>query len=317
MGHLSSESHSAEIAPPSTPVTCPLCGEPASVVFDTTDRNRGITSEHFVYARCDACRTYFLLNVPHDLSLYYPREYYSLPSPPDLARLALNERHKVALLTGAGLTSNRRLVEIGAGPGAFAYAARANGYAVTAVEMDERCCEYLASRVGVDVIESADPASALATLPRSGAIALWHVLEHLSDPLGVLDAVAANLGVGGVLAVATPNPEAFQFRLLRSRWAHVDAPRHLFLIPAQVLATQAELRGLHQVTITTNDPDGRAWNRFGWEYALRRSPARRAPSAPIRVGSKLLERALRPVENRGMRGAAYTAVFVKGDMADV
>jgi hypothetical protein len=51
--------------------------------------------------------------------------------------------------------------------------------------------------------------------------------------------------------------------------------------------------------------------RFGWEYALRRSPRNRPPARASRALSLLIARALRPIETRGLNGCAYTSVFVK------
>jgi SAM-dependent methyltransferase len=288
---------------------CPLCGGPTDAAFAVTDRNRAITRRSFPYRRCRACASYFLADVPADLGRYYPAEYYELPDAAALDDLAAGEWPKLELLAPAG--GHGRLVEIGAGFGVFARAARGAGYAVTAIEMDRRCCAYLESVVGVEAIESDRPQEALATLPPSRAIALWHALEHLPDPWAVLAAAAANLESGGVLAVAVPNPQALQFRLLRGRWAHVDAPRHLYLIPAATLTRQAAALGLERLALTTSDLAGRHWNRFGWEYALRRFPARRPATRGLVVASQVLERALRPLERRGLAGTAYSAVFEK------
>jgi 2-polyprenyl-3-methyl-5-hydroxy-6-metoxy-1,4-benzoquinol methylase len=311
LGRESVERRSALVA---GRLVCPLCGAEAALAFTVTDRNRAITDRRFDYLRCRDCASYFLADVPSDLGRYYPPEYYALPSPAELNHLAAGESHKLKLLEQAGAVGGR-LVEIGSGFGVFARAANTAGFAVTAIEMDGRCCEYLESIVGVRAIHSATPAETLATLPPSRVIALWHVIEHLPNPWQVLEAIASNLAPGGVLAVATPNPEAIQFRLLRERWAHVDAPRHLFLIPVGSLTAKAAMHGLRRVHLTTHDPDGRGWNRFGWEYALRRFPAQRPATRTTRVAAKLLELTLRPLESRGLSGAAYTAVFVK-DSAD-
>lgn len=288
---------------------CPLCGGPTDVAFTVTDRNRAITRRTFSYRQCVACGSYFIGNVPTDLSQYYPEEYYELPPAEKLDGLASGEASKLALLAPAG--SSGRLVEIGPGFGVFARAAHQAGFDVTGIEMDRRCCGYLESIVGVAAINSDQPAEALAVLPPSRAIVLWHVMEHLPEPWEVLRAAAANLEPGGVLAVAMPNPQAFQFRLLRGRWAHVDAPRHLFLIPAAELTRRAASLGLRRVELTTSDLAGRSWNRFGWEYALRRYPARRPGSRRLVVASQIIERALRLIESRDLAGTAYSAVFVK------
>ena len=78
----------------------------------------------------------------------------------------------------------------------FAKLASDAGYRYTGIEMDARCCAYLRSELGVEAIESDAPGDVLAQLPPSDAIALWHVLEHLPDPWGVVERAAANLAPG-------------------------------------------------------------------------------------------------------------------------
>jgi SAM-dependent methyltransferase len=294
---------------------CPLCEGASSIAFAATDRNRAITNEQFSYHRCGLCEALFLAPVPADLARFYPSSYYGLPQADELDELARGERHKIDLLlrhTEAG-----RLVEIGAGFGVFSRAARNAGFDVTAIEMDQRSVGYLETVVGVRAINSARPEEALRALPPSRVLAMWHSIEHLPQPWQVLERAAANLEPGGLLVVATPNPQALQFRLLGSRWAHLDAPRHLFLLPASALAARARELGLRCVSITTSDPAGRHWNRFGWEYALRRHPAVRPSTRATRMLSLLLTQALRAIEARGLNGTAYTAVFVKSAERDV
>jgi SAM-dependent methyltransferase len=203
------------------------------------------------------------------------------------------------------------LVEIGAGFGIFARAARTAGFDVTAIEMDERCCAYLEDVVGVRAIRTDAPERALADVGPARVIALWHVLEHLPRPWDVLEQAAERLERGGALALAMPNPESLQFRLLDGRWAHVDAPRHLFLIPFPALRARMDDLGFDVAHVTSSDPAGRHWNAFGWEYALRRHPARRRSTFLTQTCSRLLAIALAPLERRGMNGTAYTAVFAK------
>ena len=66
-----------------------------------------------------------------------------------------------------------------------------------AVEMDERGCEFMKFAVGVNVTRSNKPEEALRGLPSSSVIAMWHSLEHLADPWGVLDEAVGNLEPGG------------------------------------------------------------------------------------------------------------------------
>ncbi len=297
-------------SPASAPdASCRLCGGSSTRAFVVGDRNRAITGESFEYRRCQSCGTVFLLDVPADLGRYYPQDYYQLPTPSELDRAARGESPRLAMLRP--FASGGPLVEIGAGFGIFARAARMAGFDVTAIEMDERCCAYLEEVVGVKAIRSDTPERTLADVGAAGVIVLWHVLEHLAHPWEVLERAAERLEPGGVLALAMPNPESAQFRLLGGRWAHVDAPRHLFLIPFPTLRARMDDLGFDVAHVTTSDPAGRHWNAFGWEYALRRHPARRPSTLSTQIGSRLLALALAPVERRGMNGTAYTAVFAK------
>jgi SAM-dependent methyltransferase len=286
-----------------------MCGGRATHLFDVGDRNRAITDATFSYARCSACGLIFLVDPPDDLGRYYPDSYYELATAAQLARHAPSEQHKVDLLLAHGPPG--RLTEIGPGQGVFAFAAERAGFEVTGIEMDERACRHLASVAGIAAINSAAPHEALRDLPPQRAIALWHVLEHLPEPWKLVDAAAEALEPGGLLAIATPNPESFGMRVLGRRWPHVDAPRHLFLVPVRALRERARSAGLSEVAYTTDDPGGRHWNRFAWEHALRgpRPSPRRARIAGL-MGLAATVAAL-PLDRRPGRGAAYTVVLRK------
>jgi len=288
---------------------CPLCGGPSAAAFAVGDRNREVTSQRFRYRRCRDCRTFFLADVPESLAEYYPEDYYGEPTIAELDRAALGEAPRLALIPESA--RGGALIEIGSAFGVFARAAQRAGFAVTAIEMDARCCTYLRDVVGVQAICSDAPDEALAALGPVQVLALWHVLEHLPRPWKVLARAADTLPSGGVLALATPNPDSLQFRVLGPRWAHVDAPRHLFLIPFAALRSHMDSLGFDVACVTTSDPAGRYWNTFGWEYAMRLHPARRPSTRLTRICARLLGRVLAPLERRGMNGTAYTAVFIK------
>jgi len=203
------------------------------------------------------------------------------------------------------------MIEIGPGPGMFTRVAQRGGYQVTAIEMEPQYCRQLRELLGVRAIESDDPAEVLPTLPPAAAIVMWHVIEHLPDPWLVLSRCVENLRAGGVLAISTPNPASLQFRLLGRYWAHLDAPRHLQLIPAGTLESRLAELGMRHCLTTSTDPVGLDCNRLGWEYAVRRYPARR-PSTPITMAvSGAITLALSGIERRGLAGSTYTSVFLR------
>ncbi|MBC8074611.1 MAG: class I SAM-dependent methyltransferase [Chloroflexales bacterium] len=291
---------------------CPHCAGAAALAFRTRDYNRRLSDERFDYYRCARCGLLYLSPAPRDLGRYYPANYYAVPvALPQLAAAADLERYKIDLVRQFVLAG--RLLEIGPAYGSFAYLARQAGFAVETIEMDAACCRFLLEVVGVSAVCSSDVPAALEVMQPFDVIALWHVIEHVPDPWRVLDAVAARLRPGGVVVIAAPNPDAFQLRLLGSHWAHVDAPRHLTLIPAALIEQALRPHGLHTVLRTTTDPGSIGWNHFGWEMSLRTWGRWR----PARLLLRLLGRAVgvlaQSIEQRDGLGATYTLVLRKED----
>ena len=288
---------------------CPICGSDAEQTYRATDENHRVSSDAFTYATCKACGTIFLTNPPADLGRYYEADYYDIPSLERLSELAAKDPNKTQIVNR--FAAGKRLLEIGPAFGVFAYQAKRNGYAVDVIEMDERCCAYLRDTVGVGVTQSDAPDKAIAALPRHDVIALWHVIEHLHDIPRVVEAAAANLAEGGILVIATPNPNAAQFALMGAHWPHLDAPRHLALIPIATLGELAAKHGLKPVFVTTDDSDARSWNRFGWQRLLMNRFASRMMQRAMFVLGYGIGIAAAPFDRRSKRGSAYTIVLQK------
>ena len=289
-------------------ISCPQCGGETEPAFRTDDQNRRLGKAPFFYRRCQACGVIYLENVPPDLQLYYPQDYYFIArSLQELEGWAHTERYKLDIVSQ--YRRQGRLIEVGPASGAFAYLAKISGFDVTAIEMDERCSRYLSQEAGLHVIHSADEAKALATAPAADVIAMWHVIEHLVDPWSMLEVAAAKLKPGGILVLAAPNPAAVQLGIFGGRWVHIDAPRHLWLIPPEVLAKRCERAGLARRLLTTRDPGSLFWNRFGWQYSL--ANGLRVPRRLAQLASYALTLAAAPFERREGKGSAYTLVMEK------
>jgi 2-polyprenyl-3-methyl-5-hydroxy-6-metoxy-1,4-benzoquinol methylase len=288
---------------------CAFCGGSAVAALEAEHRDQEVSDERFRYRRCLVCDSLSLIDVPTDLGRFYSQQYYVLPKGAELDLYAEREADKLTRVRA--LVEPGRLIEIGPGTGAFAHAARRAGFDVTVVELDERVCEHLRTEVEVRAVHSSDPAAALAEEQPARAVVMWHVIEHLPDPAAALAAAAAVLEPGGVLAVSTPNPGSLQFRLLKARWLHLDAPRHLLLMPLEAVTRRLAEAGLRRVEVTTSDPLGQYCNRGGWERALVRRRPTGLGSRAVPLAATLIELALRPVEGKGLRGSTYTALFVK------
>lgn len=295
---------------------CPLCGTDSPVKLVTRDLNRNTSPESFCYNGCTRCGLIFIPDQPQNMAAYYPLGYVTPPpSVADLQRIAGKTLYQLELLQR--FATKGRLLEIGPGYGAFLWQAKAAGFNVQAIEADASACEYVARVVGAHVLESDSPAHILSTLAEPyDAIVLWHAIEHLPDPWATLREAVRLLTADGVLIIATPNPSAWQFRLLRSRWPHIDAPRHLWLIPLDVVREYLQTLGMGLLFVTTGDSGGRSWDRFGWSQALLNVLPRFARQTLVaKIVTRLFGHAValvvRPWERGHMKGSAYTAVFQK------
>jgi SAM-dependent methyltransferase len=298
------------VSAPHEPVICRLCGGVAKQRFRARDLNLNLSSWSFAYCVCGNCRTLQIAETPLDLAQFYPSGYYAIPnSRHELMAKAEGERFKLEIVQRFVRTG--RLLEIGPAVGGFALLAKDAGFDVDTVEMDARCCEFLRDIVGVKATHSTDPAAYIKQSEPFDVIALWHVLEHLPNPRETLRAAAERLSESGVLVIAVPNPESFQFALFGTSWAHLDAPRHLQLIPARFLRRLVRGWGLSAVLETTSDVGGLGWNAFGWQMSLQNL----ARVAGLRYMPPLIGRVLcrisRPLERRGRRGSTYTMVLRK------
>ena len=117
-------------------------------------------------------------------------------------------------------------------------------------------------------------------------VTLWHVLEHLRDPVGTIGEIGRTLAPDGLLVLEVPNVSSWQSAMGRGRWLHLDVPRHLFHFSLPWLKEKLEAEGFTLVRTGTfsleQGPFGMvqtllnfATVRPNWLYArLKRIPSR-------------------------------------------
>jgi 2-polyprenyl-3-methyl-5-hydroxy-6-metoxy-1,4-benzoquinol methylase len=287
---------------------CPVCRVAATFLLSAADTNRRTTSEIFDYLRCGRCGLVFMKKVPGDLSRYYPDDYHPASSNLDQFKLAA-EREEFKLEIVRSYATEGALLEVGGSWGSFAYIAARSGFDVTVIEMNEPCCQFIRESLGIKAILSDDVGASLPAGARYRVIVLWHVIEHLPNPWKTLDALTAAVEVGGTLVVATPNPDAMQFRLFRGRWTHVDAPRHTTLIPWRLLVQELARRGMIPRLVTMTDEGSLGYDSFGWAMSLSHMSSRPVLQWILRKLGRVISVMIRPIERRRRRGSCYTAVF--------
>jgi SAM-dependent methyltransferase len=293
---------------------CPQCDSNATLYFQATDLNQKTCDSTFNYYRCINCKLIFLKPIPEDLSNYYKSEYPPYKIPNSLEQLVELEKQlhwRVDLVKR--YKNNGKMLEIGPSYGAFAYGAQKSGFQVDAIEMDENCCNFINSKTKVNAINATDVVGTMSANKKTyDLIALWHNIEHLVDPWAVLRQCSMHLAPNGVLVISTPNPDSIQFKLFKKYWVHLDAPRHLQLIPSSLLTGFLKRLDMELVFTTTTDPDGLKLNAMSWHISTAHVfGISNDRNIFRRIVSRVLSLAMSPIERLGQLGTAYTIVYRK------
>lgn len=78
-------------------------------------------------------------------------------------------------------------------------------------------------------------------------ITMWHVLEHVPDPVEELKQLHDLLPKSGKLLIALPNISSLDARIYRSCWVALDAPRHLWHFSPKPMKQLAESCGFRLI----------------------------------------------------------------------
>lgn len=215
--------------------------------------------------------------VPDDVGRYYPAVYYGdgrrrFPIVTEWLQRWLYGRRARWVTRVAGRAG--RVLDVGCGPGHLLAQFRALGWQAVGTEMSAEAAAIPRGRHGLDV--RAGELRSLA-LPAASfdAVVSWHTLEHMRDPLGVLDEIVRVLKPGGLLFVSVPDFFSPEARAKPSAWFHLDVPRHLAHFPADVLRAQVRSRGFAIVAESCVAPEydvfslAQTWqNRLGLPHNL-------------------------------------------------
>jgi len=97
------------------------------------------------------------------------------------------------------------------------------------------------------------------------SVIIWHVLEHIDDPISILQETARILRPDGILVIAVPNFGSLQARIFRESWFHLDLPRHRYHFTPNTLLSclnKAGFNVIHRHTFSIEQ------NPFGFIQSL-------------------------------------------------
>ena len=214
---------------------CPSCdSDELKPVFNAVDHT--VSHQEFAIWQCQRCSLRFTQDVPDAAAIgpyYHSEEYishsnttkglvnrlYHLVRQQTLA----DKRH---LIQTAARRKQGKLLDIGAGTGAFAGYMQQSGWEVTGLEPEAVAREHALADHGVRLLGM----DQLDSLPGESydAITLWHVLEHVHALHPYLERLRALINKGGRIFIAVPNYTSYDAAVYGPAWAAYDVPRHLY-----------------------------------------------------------------------------------------
>src|SRR4051812_29254896 len=206
----------------STEVRCWACGGPTGPA---------LYLEPLPFSECFDCGLAFRPTVESVREIYQDPSRYEAERAEQQIGEQFDERRRDARVRlryverWAG-NGRGRLFDVGAAGGAFLAEARELGWAVAGVEPMPGAAEHARDDLGIDVTtgvaEDLDlPAGSL------DAVTMWHVLEHIPDPLGLIERLQRWMRPGALLAIEVPNGGSPAARKLGKDWPSAEPDVHV------------------------------------------------------------------------------------------
>lgn len=219
----------------------------------------------FHVIECEPCGFKHILPIPDaaDLQKVYEEEYYTTEKPDYLKhyeedsewwKLTYDDRYDY--FENILPTERRRILDIGSGPGFFLRRGKERGWQTLGIEPSRQAAEY-SRTLGLEIRNE----FLTAETQRLGQFDVIHmsaVLEHIPDPIGMLETVHSLSSPEGIICVVVPNDfNPFQLALrdhfgFKPWW--VAPPHHINYFNFDSLSKLVEKSGFNVVHVESTFP---------------------------------------------------------------
>ena len=246
---------------------CPISGSTDAVLVSSEDRH----GKPLRNIMCQKSGLIYVDPVPFEnTEEFYKSEYRKSykgvhrPKPKHIyraGRLALKRISRIEPL----IDKLSACLDAGSSSGEFVYLMRKNGYEIQGVEANEPYAEF--SMKSLDVPVSITPFSKFKPEREFDLITMFHVLEHLENPVRDLRHLAESLRVGGKMVIEVPNI-LYPDMAFSNKWH----PGHLFSYTKESLSALMKIVGLEVIRCDDVDDGANLWGEFSKVQEMNPSP---------------------------------------------
>jgi 2-polyprenyl-3-methyl-5-hydroxy-6-metoxy-1,4-benzoquinol methylase len=202
---------------------CPVCG---SESIHNYFKNGSYLKE------CKGCKITFTYPLPEGLTDAYGEDYYHIWYEKQFKQRAKLWRRRLKIVKR--FCKSGKLLDVGTGDGLFLKIAKTANFNICGTEISAAAVRAAKNLYGLDIhlteLENADFEE-----NSFDVITIWHVIEHVKNPVEVLKKAYSLSKRGAVVFVATPNLEKYVSRTLYRLKSHKPYPfyspkgeQHLF-----------------------------------------------------------------------------------------
>jgi len=215
---------------------CPLCGhDKFDLIIEAHDYL--VSGDKFSVVKCKNCGFLFTNPRPADdvLGEFYKSDDYishtdSKQGPMERIYHLVREfmlKRKFSFISSQLQNTGRpaKLLDFGCGTGEFLNYTRNNGFDTVGIEPNDNARERAILK-GLTVLPGIN-SEYFRNNSGFDVVSLWHVLEHLPNPVKVINDLGSLLAENGLIVVAVPEYRSYDALFYKNTWAAWDVPRHL------------------------------------------------------------------------------------------
>lgn len=249
-----SNSHSLDVSTQ----CCPVClANSIREIFQTE------TSSRFSIVQCKSCQLVFAAPrpTPTQLDEFYSSDYFQKDHQMHYgysdyrtlgeinARRMWDNLKEYAPIIFSG---PHKVLDVGCATGGFLDEAKKDGWDCTGVELSQHAVDIARDEFGLNVLRDDIMSSQLQT--GFGLITMWHVLEHMIEPLAALSRARELLVSGGFLLIELPNWDSLGRVIRKTKWSELRPPEHINYFTPPSLQHAVQKAGFAVVSCSTHYP---------------------------------------------------------------
>jgi SAM-dependent methyltransferase len=253
-------------------ICCNVCGSDEVIPLAVGEDFEYRTSpDSFLAVQCRGCGLVYLNPRPamSELDRIYPPDYHAFDFSSDRYGFVYKVRQRLEakrlLKACKGLPDHARILDVGCGDGFHLNLLKQFGnpnWELEGIDMSDRAVEA-GKRYGVKIHQGIVQE---LSLPQGSYDLAFMIatMEHVDQPLEVLQAVGRLLKSGGQVVIVTDNTDTLDFKWFKGRhWGGYHFPRHWHLFSPPTMRRLAQGAGLDVVELKT------IVSPVNWVYSIR------------------------------------------------